>query len=108
MLKNLRIFKMTWLVKIMSLFDRHPWDWLAHVFLGFIIFWLNWVFCLWLGLEPILRFVLFGAVNFVIAVELTQWDAFGVSKSIVIDSMVDLLADLAGIGVAMFFIGVLK
>ena len=95
---------MKFLAKILVFFDKHPWDWLAHIFLGFIVFWLNWVACLWLGLEPILRYVLFGSANFIIAVELTQWDVFGISRSIVIDSVVDLLSDLAGIGAAILFI----
>ena len=98
---------MRWIAKILVLFDNHPWDWLAHIFLGFIVFWLNWVFCLWLGLEPILRYVLFGTINFVVAVELIQWDVFGVSRSIVIDSVIDLLSDLAGIGIALLLIGML-
>jgi hypothetical protein len=99
------------IVKILVLFDRHPWDWLAHGFLGFIIFILNlgivrmidlcFYTPLYLMTTPV---ILFGSINFVIAVELTQWDIFGISKKMLIDSGLDLIADMAGIGIGLWIL----
>ena len=104
---------MKFLAKILVFFDKHPWDWLAHIILGFVIYILNLSalrvidFCsysLAMDIDFIFRIAGFASLNFVIAVELTQWDVFGISRSIVIDSVVDLLSDLAGIGAAILFI----
>ena len=101
---------MKFLAKILVFFDQHPWDWLAHIILGFVIYILNLSalrvidFCSYsmaMDIDFIFRIAGFASLNFVIAVELTQWDIFGISKTMLIDSLIDFIADLIGIGLAI-------
>jgi len=97
------------IIRIIEFFDRHPWDWIAHVLLGFFIYVLNFgtlraidLSIYLMDIEPMTRFAGLGAINFVLAIELTQWDIFGISRKMIIDSIVDFTADIVGIGLAIF------
>lgn len=103
---------MKWLVKILVWFDRHPWDWLAHIFLGLIVFIgnlsvLRTIDFLWypMSIELIQQLTIIGTINFVIAVELTQWDILGISWRIILDSFLDFWADMVGILIGIWIFG---
>ena len=85
--------------KIKQFFNRHPWDWVAHFILGFVVFWINMgVLLLWDGNTFV---AVFATVNFLFAVELTQMDVFGVSWSRLIDTAVDLACGWIGVYVGV-------
>lgn len=90
----------------MVLFDKHPWDWVAHFILGLVIFYANFglmglvgFFIFAVSINFVLAVAIAGAINFVIAVELTQFDIFGFEKRRILDSIIDFVADIFGIAV---------
>jgi len=91
------------LKKIKQFFDKHPWDWVAHFILGFVVFWINYGGLALCGRGDIFVMVI-GTVNFLFAVELTQMDVFGVSWSRLVDTGVDLACGWLGIYVAVIIL----
>ena len=96
-------------IKIIA--ETHPIDWFLHILLGFIVAAINFgvVTLLRVGLAHLI--VPFAASNFCIAVELAQFDIFGINKGgnqcTLSDYFFDLLSDAFGILIAMKVFGLL-
>ena len=110
--KTKKILKALWILK-----DKHPFDFIAHFLLGLIVFVVNFELIEWIlkgylidlyviSPEYIVHFVsLFCSVNFIVAVELTQFDVFGINNNdlwkqcSIIDYVLDLV--FGGLGIVL-------
>jgi len=85
-----------WTVKVSTFFDRHPWDWVAHLILGFISFMVQWaiLMCFIAGAAKLLA--IWGTIVALFTVEFVQIDIFGLNKIRFIDTVIDLIFGFLG------------
>ena len=88
-----------WLDNIKNKSSIHPWDWIAHILLGFVAYLINYFLMKILG-KPPENASLLAAFNVVLVVELVQIDIFGMSWKRFGDTTIDLIAGVFGIVIA--------
>ncbi len=99
----LRIRKFSWLdikcwfQKIMGLFNVHPWDWVAHLILGFFVFIVEWAVLTIFVASVAEILAIWGTINALLFVELTQIDIFWINWRRFGDTVVDLIFGSLGL-----------
>ena len=95
--------KSNWIKQLKTKLNAHPWDWISHIFLGSTGFAINYFLISALG-EPSIKAALLAACNLILIVELVQIDVFGLSWRRFGDSVIDLIAGVFGIYLAISLI----
>lgn len=94
-----------WIAKQLSFFDKHPWDWVAHLILGLLVFMVEWaVLTIFIDSVAIVL-AAWGTVNALLFVELTQIDVFGLTFIRFLDTIIDLIFGGFGLVLGMTLLG---